>query len=179
MTVNTLLPGTVPVVEMSIEPATPADVPDVLRLRGDAEEWLALRNIDQWRPGWLSFSKVSEQIDDGQWYVARDGDAVRGAFRLLWSDEPVWRADNAFAAYVHGLVTDRRCAGAGLGARILAWVAEHGREAGATRVRLDCVAHNRQLRRYYAGLGFREVGRRRFDGGWVHVLLEKSTDLGC
>ncbi|WP_433272272.1 GNAT family N-acetyltransferase [Actinosynnema sp. CS-041913] len=164
---------------MSIEPATAADADDVLRLRRDAEEWLALRNIDQWRPGWLSSAEVRAQIADGQWHVARVGGAVCGAFRLLWSDEPVWQADNAFAVYVHGLVTDRRRAGAGLGSRLLAWAAEHGHRAGATLLRLDCVAHNRRLRRYYAGLGFREVGRRVFDGGWAHVLLEKSTDRRC
>ncbi len=162
---------------MSIEPATPADVEDVLRLRRAAEDWLAVRNIDQWRPGGLSSAEVGAQIEAGEWHVARNGEAVCGAFRLLWSDEPVWRAENAFAAYVHGLVTDRRYAGAGLGGRLLTWVAEHGRRAGTTLLRLDCVEHNHRLRRYYAELGFREVGRRVFAGGWVNVLLEKS--IGC
>ncbi|WP_211347119.1 GNAT family N-acetyltransferase [Saccharothrix australiensis] len=165
--------------ETVIEPATPADADDLLRLRGDAEEWLARRNIDQWRPGWLSPDDVRAQIDAGEWHVARCGGAVRGGFRLLWSDEPVWRSRNAFAAYVHALVTDRRCAGAGLGGRLLGWVADHAREVGAPLLRLDCVAHNRRLREYYAGLGFREVGRREFGVGWVHVLLEKSTDRRC
>ncbi|MEV0674898.1 GNAT family N-acetyltransferase [Actinosynnema sp. NPDC050436] len=161
--------------ELSIERATREDADEVLRLRRGAEDWLAGRNIEQWRPGGLSVAEVGPQIDAGQWYVARSGDAVCGAFRLLWSDEPVWRAENAFAAYVHGLVTDRRYAGAGLGGRLLAWVAEHGRRAGAALLRLDCVKHNERLRRYYADLGFREVGERTYGGGtWVNVLLEKA-----
>ncbi|MEU4806144.1 GNAT family N-acetyltransferase [Actinosynnema sp. NPDC023587] len=158
---------------MSIGQATVEDAGEVLRLRRGAEDWLAGRDIEQWPPGGLELVEVRKQIEAGQWYVARAGDAACGAFRLLWSDEAVWRAENTFAAYVHGLVTDRGHAGTGLGSRLLAWVAEHGRRAGAGLLRLDCVAHNARLRRYYADLGFREVGELVYGRGWVNVLLEK------
>jgi RimJ/RimL family protein N-acetyltransferase len=86
----------------------------------------------------------------------------------------VWQSAGA-AGYVHGLVIDRRQgAGTGLGAHLLDWGGEQGRRAGATVLRLDCVEHNAGLRRYYARLSFREVGRREFQNGWHAVtLLEK------
>ncbi|MGH3408209.1 MAG: GNAT family N-acetyltransferase, partial [Streptosporangiaceae bacterium] len=109
----------------------------------------------------------------GQWHVAGNAGLVCAALRLLWSD-PVW-SDDRPAAYVHGLVIDRAQAGRGLGAGLLDWAAARGRRAGVTVLRLDCVEGNPGLRRYYARLGFREVGRRDFDGPWHStVLLERD-----
>ena len=161
--------------EIAVRPATVADVPALHRLRVEAEEWLASRGIEQWGRGWLPEPAIRSQVDDGQWHVGvtASGDVV-GGLRLLWADEEVWQGDHAFAAYVHGLTIDRRHAGSGVGARLLAWAQEQARAAGAPMLRLDCVESNAGLRAYYARLGFREVGRRDFDGPWfAATLLEK------
>jgi hypothetical protein len=103
------------------------------------------------------------------------GGAVRGALRLLWSDQAVWPADGVAAVYVHGLMTGRRQADVGLGARMLAWAGQEGRRAGAVMLRLDCVHSNARLRRYYADLGFREMGS---SGACAveHVRLQRNLD---
>ncbi len=61
---------------------------------------------------------ISGQVTDGEWYVTRDGSSVAGVLRLLWQDEEIWGPQPAVAAYVHGLVIDRRHAGTGLGGRV-------------------------------------------------------------
>lgn len=161
--------------ELTVRPATVADVPVLHRIRVGAEAWLASRGIEQWGSGWLRESGIRAQVDDGQWHVGvTTSGEVTGGLRLLWADEEVWQADHAFAAYVHGLTIDRRYAGAGVGARLLAWVEDQAVTAGAPMLRLDCVESNAGLRAYYARLGFREVGRRDFDGPWfAATLLEK------
>lgn len=161
--------------ETTVRPANAADVPVLHRIRVEAEEWLASRGIEQWGHGHLPASVIGAQVDDGQWHVAvtAAGDVV-GGLRLLWADEEVWQGDHAFAAYVHGLTVDRRFAGAGAGARLLVWAERQAVAAGAPMLRLDCVESNAGLRAYYARLGFREVGRRDFDGPWLAAtLLEK------
>ncbi len=164
-------------VEITVRPATRDDVGVLHRLRVEAENWLAAQGIEQWGHGHLTRDDVHAQVVDGQWHVAQTDDGeVAGGLRLLWADEPVWQADHAFAAYVHGLVVGRRFAGLGVGERLLAWVQERARDARAPTVRLDCVESNGALRSYYARLGFREVGRRDFDGPWLAaVLLEKPV----
>jgi ribosomal protein S18 acetylase RimI-like enzyme len=151
------------------------DAVAILGLREAAALWLAGRGIEQWEPGEVSLAEVRGQVSRGEWHVACDAGVVCGALRLLWSDPAVWQRGGGIAVYVHGLVVDRGHAGAGLGARLLDWAAEHGRRAGAAVLRLDCAEGNAGLRRYYARLGFREVGRRDFAGPWHSVvLLERS-----
>ncbi|RBQ21054.1 GNAT family N-acetyltransferase [Spongiactinospora rosea] len=166
--------------EMEIERAAAEDAPGIVGMRRAAEEWLAGQGIWQWPPGLLTSAQVEAQIATHEWYVARAGDGrLAGAFRLVWSDPRVWRERDAFAAYVHGLMADRAFAGAGVGARILSWVACRAREKGARMVRLDCVANNPRLRQYYVDLGFSEVGRQKLNERWTAVLLERRLGLGC
>lgn len=162
--------------EIAVRPAAPDDVRVLHRLRVEAEDWLEARGIEQWGHGWLSGSDLRAQVVEGQWHVGltRSGD-IAGGLRLLWADRDVWQTDDAFAAYVHGLVIDRRLAGLGIGSRLLAWVEDRARKAQAPMLRLDCVESNAALRAYYGRLGFREVGRRDFEGPWFSAtLLEKS-----
>jgi GNAT superfamily N-acetyltransferase len=163
--------GSFAVMRVVVMRAVQPDAPAILGLRTAAELWLHERGIEQWDVGEVSLAEVQKQVSQGEWHVARAGDTVCGALRLLWSDPVVWQADDGFAVYVHGLVIDRGHAGTGLGAGLLGWAAEQGRRAGAAAVRLDCVEGNSGLRRYYARLGFRAVGRRDFRGGWRSVTL--------
>lgn len=127
----------------------------------------------------MTLADVAQQIAEGEWHVAsRDGELL-GALRLMWSDEPVWHDDNAFAAYVHGLMVPRRHAGAGVGAALLSWAEEQARGRDAPALRLDCVEDNTRLKDHYLSLSFTEVGRRDFDGPWYSAaLFEKRLISG-
>lgn len=157
-----------------LEVATLDDLGELFRLRREAETWLAQRQIRQWVPGEVRPQEVREQLLADQWRVLRADDHLRGGLRLLWSDELVWQEESLPAAYVHGLMIDRRYAGQGVGESLLAWAEQQAWRAAVNLVRLDCVETNHGLRRYYQRLGFVEVGRRDFDGPWFSaVLLEK------
>ncbi len=148
----------------------------ILELRAAAQRWLTGRGIEQWLPGEISVADVQQQAAAGEWHVAGDDHAIHAALRVLTSDW-MWAGHEAQrpAVYVHGLVIDRAQAGRGLGARLLDWAAAQGRSAGAEVLRLDCMEANPGLRQYYAGLGFRQVGRLDFDGPWHSaVLLERD-----
>ena len=68
-------------------------------------------------------------------------------------------------------MVDRSQAGTGLGEAMLGWVEEQARARGAELFRLDCCESNAALRAYYVTLGFREVGRRDFEGAWFSATL--------
>jgi GNAT superfamily N-acetyltransferase len=163
---------------MRLDLATPQDGPGLLALRVSATAWLLGRGIRQWRPGDISAEDVLRQVDAGEWYVVGHGNSLRGGLRLLWSDEPVWGPNTEDAAYVHGLVIDRRFSGTGLGSGMLAWAEEQALLARRARLRLDCVETNDVLRRYYVDRGYREVGRKQFDDGVTVVLMEKALPPG-
>ena len=67
----------------------------------------------------------------------------------IWADRP-----ESSALYLSKLVVARDHAGAGLGERILADVERIARERGADWLRLDCVASNELLARYYQRQGY-------------------------
>ena len=102
-----------------------------------------------------------------------------GAVVVSFSDELIWGADAGDAGYVHSLVIDRRRAGTGLGLRILPRAQELVAATGRTRARLDCVALNAELRRYYRDAGYAEVGYQPFEpcSRWSRVVLFEKTPM--
>lgn len=162
---------------LEVCPAHDDDAAVILHMRHVAEDWLAGRGIDQWRPREIPPATIREQIDRGEFVVARyaSNGPVVAAMRLMWSDPAIWRHEDAFAGYVHGLVIDRDYAGRGLGRDLLEWAAQETTMAGANRLRLDCAETNLALRHYYRLCGFREVGRRDFDADWFSVTLFERT----
>lgn len=164
---------------MDIRPASADDAAVILELRHAAEDWLLEREIDQWRPREVPLAAIEQQVADGEFFVVSSAasNTTVGALRLLWSDPEFWGDDDGRAAYVHGLVIDRRFAGRGLGRDMLTWAEHRARDAGAAVLRLDCAATNLALRRYYVNFGFTEVGERHFEQFSV-TLLEKPVGLG-
>ncbi|MDV6271185.1 GNAT family N-acetyltransferase [Rhodococcus globerulus] len=110
---------------IDVYPVHDDDAAPILQMRHAAEDWLVERGIDQWRPREISLATVREQIDRGEFVVAcyASNGPVVAAIRLMWSDPAIWRQDDAFVGYVHGLVIDRDYAGRGLGRHLLEWAA--------------------------------------------------------
>lgn len=71
---------------------------------------------------------------------------------MAWAD-PLGKA-----GYVRRLAVRRSHAGQGLGSQLLDWAADQVGAAGKRLLRLDCVAENAGLRRYYEGVGFTHLG---------------------
>jgi len=155
------------------EPALLGDADELLALREAAAQWLVERGIRQWLTGEVDVRTVREQIDAGEWFLHRRNGVVSVALRFLWADPLFWGEQPDDAAYVHGLVIDRRHVGEGLGAAALGWAEETARTAGRTYLRLDHAAENERLARYYRELGFIARGRRESDSWGPVTLVEK------
>lgn len=143
-------------------------------MREAAAHWLVERGIRQWQPGEMGVGIIRAQIAAGEWFVHRRAGDVIAALRFLWADPAFWGDQPDDAAYVHGLMIDRRHAGEGLGAAALWWAEGRARVAGRTFLRLDHAADNPGLARYYRELGFRERGRRQFEAWGPVTLVEKE-----
>lgn len=160
--------------------AAAEDAPGLLALREAASSWMVSRGVRQWEPGEVALAEIEQQARAGQWWVLRDGVALRGALRLTEHDADVWGDDPAPALYVHGLVIARHEGGRGLGASLLRWAQVRARQHGRSLLRLDCVRTNTRLRAYYRDQGFEEVGHKKFDDPRWHptVLFEKRVAVG-
>ena len=160
---------------LDLQPAHVGDAEELHALREGAAHWLVGRGVRQWLPGEVDIQTIRRQIEAGEWFVHRRTGRVLAALRLLWSDPEFWGEQPGDAAYVHGLVIDRRSAGEGLGAAALGLAEERARAAGRTYLRLDHAADNARLARYYRELGFLERGRREFDAWGPVTLVERRV----
>ncbi len=146
-----------------IRRATDDDATALMKLRLEAEEWLAAEGIDQWRsPGFRdrALEKWRADIAAGRTYVVEDGDGgVVGTVTLARPDTDFWTPQDGLnsAVYIAKLISSRATTGARLGGRIIDWAASVARRDGRPLVRLDCDRANRRLQDYYLREGFTHV----------------------
>jgi len=144
--------------EVNPERARPQEADSVYNLLDDAAVWLSARGIEQWKPGELPRSVVRDGIARGEVFVVRAENTLVATLQLQESDTETWGPDAGDALYVHRLCVAQSHAGQELGRRLLDWAGTTARARGRRWLRLDCVASNDRLRRYYASAGFTERG---------------------
>lgn len=142
---------------MRSRPANGDEVGAFIELLEDAAAWMGARGIDQWRPGSMRAQRgafVAAQTR-GEIWVREQAGRISGGAVLRSEPDPIW-ADLpvADAMYVSKLVVARDAAGGHLGASILSDLELIARDRGAKWMRLDCVASNESLARYYQRRGY-------------------------
>jgi ribosomal protein S18 acetylase RimI-like enzyme len=143
--------------ELDVRRAGPADVDEVVAMLSEAARWLLSRGIQQW-PDPFPRERVERLVRRGDFYVALlDGEPV-ATLALQWADPAFWGDQPDDAGYVHGLAVRRTHGGRGLGAMLLDWAEAEVGARGREFLRLDCLAENRALRRYYEEQGFEPRG---------------------
>ncbi|WP_043262845.1 GNAT family N-acetyltransferase [Streptomyces sp. CT34] len=165
-----------------IRPGSLADAPAILDMLDSAVAWMNARgNTEQWgttpysqKPGGVA--RVERYTTENSPYIAElDGMPV-GA--LVLDSGPSPQMPIAPAAeperYVRLLVSDRRYAGRGIGAALLAHAAEETRRAGVQLLRVDCWAGGGgELVAFYERSGFTRTDRFLSDAWPGQVLARR------
>lgn len=140
-----------------LERAQRDDIDAFVELLEAAAQWMVAHGIEQWRPGAMHAQRsafVAAQ-SAGEVYVVRDGARVVGGVLLRSEPDPIWRdSPEPSALYLGKLVVARDRVGRGLGTRIVEECERVARERGVAWLRLDCVASNEPLARYYQRIGY-------------------------
>jgi ribosomal protein S18 acetylase RimI-like enzyme len=163
--------------------ATRGDLDTIVEILEEAAAWLLVRGIVQWQVGEFrgrQRDSIAAGIERGELHLARLGQSVVGTTRLQWNDERCWPGvPDDEAGYVHSLAVRRNWAGLGIGRRMLEWAEAEVAAAGRPYVRLDCVADNQALVRYYENGGFVSRGQTKIEwedgGASVQQRFEKRV----
>ncbi len=143
--------------ELDVRRAGLADVDEIVAVLSEAARWLLSRGIRQW-PDPYPKERVEPLVRRGDLYLARlDGEPV-ATLALQWTDPTFWGEQPDDAGYVHALAVGRAQARSGLGAMLLDWAEAEVVARGREFLRLDCLAENDALRRYYEGQRFEPRG---------------------
>ncbi|MET7859371.1 GNAT family N-acetyltransferase [Streptomyces sp. NPDC005318] len=162
-----------------IRPGNLADAPAVLDMLDSAVAWMNDRgNAEQWgttpyskKPGGVA--RVEGYLTENAPHIAELGKTPVGA--LVMDSGPSTHMPIAPAEeperYVRLLVSDRRYAGRGIGAALLAHAVEETRRAGVELLRVDCWAGGGgELVAFYERNGFTPT-ERFLSGAWPGQVL--------
>ncbi|WUH88975.1 GNAT family N-acetyltransferase [Streptomyces sp. NBC_00433] len=169
--------------DIRIRPGGPADITATLDMLDGAIVWMNARgNTEQWgttpysrKPGGVE--RVERYLTENTPFVAELDGAPVGTLVLDSGPSPqvaVAPADEP-ELYVRLLVSDRRYAGQGVGAALLAHAVEQTRRAGVELLRVDCWAGGGgELVAFYERNGFTPTDR--FTAGtWPGQVLAQRV----
>ena len=130
--------------------------------------WGVSTGFPSWTPGSFTgvdsvgMSRLRSDIAAGGLYLVWRGDGAVATFSLLERDPIYWPFAGDEALYLHRFAVRRMAAGAG--SHAVAWCLREASRRGRSLVRLDCLADNPGIRRYYERHGFTAVDETVIDG---------------
>jgi GNAT superfamily N-acetyltransferase len=166
------------VLELRMRRGGPADEDALLALFDEAVAWMVARG----QPGQWGERPFSERPEararvrefaqsEGLWIAERDGEPVGALIVGVHPPhvEPIDRSE----LYIELLISSRRHAGHGIGARLVRLADDLAAERGVEVLRVDCWAGAPTLVGWYEARGFARSGT--FDvRGWPGQVLEKA-----
>ena len=143
---------------MELKLASSMQVQMVFDLIAERIAWMDEKGISHWNVTTyldvFPFTYFVEKQQAGKMYVLMEQDQLQAAC-ILETDDDGWY-DQRPAFYVHQLVSDPGCPGAG--SRLLTEVEALAQREGRCLVRLDCMQTNQALNAFYEKRGYRKVG---------------------
>ena len=137
--------------------ATDLDAGVISEILEETQGWLNAKGIGQWpfafTPEWIRLC-----LEKREFFLARLDQVAVGLFRLLESDPTFWGENSGDAMYLHSLTVRRGWKGRGIGRCLIGWAEEYAARHHRLYLRLDCMAENAALCRYYEQAGFVDCG---------------------
>lgn len=150
------------------------ELESIIAVLDSAAHWLTAKRItDPWHPGEWPRARIIESIEHGEVHLARLRQRNVATITLQWSDELFWPNYPADAGYIHRLAVATGFHGKEVGPHLLRWAELKAKENGKKYLRLNCMASNLALRKYYERAGFICCGELREPRG-LASLYEKT-----
>ena len=164
--------------ELTAARGTIADYVVVMAILREAQDWLSSRGIQQWYHWYMDVGEriLRDRLENHEVYLFRRDEHLIGTLTIQWSDAEVWgeRGIDGLAGYVHGIAITRSAGGMRIGERMLEWAVEKIAAHGRRFARLDAMASNAAICRYYEQRGFRALGTALLAGNFRTRLFERE-----
>ena len=164
---------------MDVVKGGPADVPAIMRMLDDAQDWLAARGrtgqwgTDHWSASPAAVDRFTQLASTGTVWLAVADELPAGVIITSTTSPDYVPPAPEPEHYVSLLVTARAFTGAGVGATLLAHARTQARAAGVGLLRVDCYdGDDHRLVAYYEKQGFTPVATfTARNGTWPGRLL--------
>ena len=167
---------------MILRKAKTDDLPDILRVVGEARAFMGTLGIDQWQDGYPEPETLAEDIRLQQLYVIEDNGGIAACAVLTLAPEPAYDAiDGAWrtggpSVTIHRIALDDAPRGGGLAGRMVREAENVALAHGCASVRADTHRGNLAMRRFLEKQGFEFCGEVLIEvrqGDPVRVAYEK------
>src|SRR5580704_2617854 len=147
---------------LTIARAGVTDYDAVMAILREAADWISARGNPPWNHWYMDAGEriLRDRLAHHEVYLARRDDVPVGTVTIQWNDAETWgeRGLDGQAGYIHGIAITRSVGGRRVGERLLEWAVETIAARGRQFARLDTIASNVALCRYYGQRGFRSLG---------------------
>jgi ribosomal protein S18 acetylase RimI-like enzyme len=164
---------------LEIARASRADYDAVMAILREAADWISARGKPPWNHWYMDAGEriLRDRLAHHDVYLARRGYVPIGTMTIQWNDAETWgeRGLDACAGYIHAIAITRSVGGMRVGERLLEWAVEKITARGRRFARLDAIASNAALCRYYERRGFQPLTTvTLFDGMYSARLFERE-----
>ena len=164
---------------LTIARAGAADYDGVMTILREAADWISARGNPPWNHWYMAAGEriLRDRLVHHEVYLARRDAVAVGTVTIQWNDAETWgeRGLDGHAGYIHGIAISRSVGGMRVGERLLEWAVETIAARGRQFARLDTIASNAALCRYYEERGFRPLSTATlFDAIYTARLFERD-----
>ncbi|NRB40457.1 MAG: GNAT family N-acetyltransferase [Pseudomonadales bacterium] len=158
--------------------ATQAEYDEIFDILCENARWLESKGIFQWPLDWLHSNQdeIRTSVNSGLYFKVEIDNHIAGVVEITGSPDDVWAGEESPALYIHKLAIRRQYSNQCLGRGILDLIAKLASDQGLEYLRLDCVAHNTNLRQYYESYGFEFINEK--SAGLVNLALYQCAVKG-
>ena len=167
---------------MEIRLARKTDLPRIMEIIYQAQEYFRGAGIDQWQNHYPNEETILADIERQESYVLEDEDQVVGTFMCSFRDEPTyekiydgaWLTDGP-SGVIHRVAMDNRVKGKGYGGAVVEFMVQRclNHEPPVYSLRGDTHADNHSMQRLFAKNGYRHCGRIYLADGAERMAFEK------
>lgn len=163
---------------LSFRRAEESDMPDIIRIVGDAKASLKKHRVDQWQGPYPNEKAFLFDMNRGECFVISHGGEIAAFFTLSVREEKSydsitdgkWTADMPYCV-LHRAAVSAKYRGSGIAEYMMKCVEAQTREYGRRCVRVDTHKKNKSMQRLLRDSGYRYRGN-------IQVIVEPGHDAG-
>ncbi|MGN0335221.1 MAG: GNAT family N-acetyltransferase [Lachnospiraceae bacterium] len=157
------------------------DIPGIMRIIHQAQEYMKEQGIDQWQDGYPNEESFEYDIAHDYSYVMEENGKIIGTMAVIFDGEPTydqiyegaWKTTGRPYAAVHRVAVDAECKGRGIAGAMLKEVEKLCRERGVYSIKNDTHRDNLSMQRMQAKNGFEYCGIIYLEDGAERIASEK------
>lgn len=164
---------------MDIRKSHLEDIPDIMKLVHQAQNYFKESGIDQWQDGYPQDINIQNDIDKQCSYVLFDKDIIGTMYFAIEDDityhviKGDWLTHEQPYAVIHRIVVDEKHKGQNLAKQLLHYAVEECQKQNIKSIRIDTHKDNHSMQRFLTKNGFVACGEITLQSGAPRIGFEK------